>query len=118
MCDEEFREPLQFRFFEENYVLNFIESLRKEKKITYAAIGRILNCKRNTALRLMRGEIRLDLKRAMILLRYFGYEFVISELTNQCDFPEDYKLDQEALGAEFDIENNPELYKEKDLDKN
>ena len=62
MCDEDNYFPLMYRIFEEEYVLNFIESLRKENKISYAGIGRIVGCKRNTAQRLMRGEIRFDLK--------------------------------------------------------
>lgn len=115
MCNENKSVPIMIRVFEEGYVLNFIESLRKKNKISYAGIGRIVGCNRSMALKLMRGDIKLDLKRAVKLLRYFGYEFLISKVSidEECSSIKDYELDQEVIEAEIDIMNNPE-YKEED----
>lgn len=115
MYDENDCFPLMYRVFEEGYVLNFIESLRKEHKISYAGIGRIVNCNRSMALKLMRGDIKLDLKRAIKLLRYFGYEFLISKIDFDADIAlsQDIEANQEAFDAEFDIMNNPEYREDK-----
>lgn len=115
MCDEDNYFPLMHRVFEEGYVLNFIESLRKEHKISYAGIGRIVNCNRSMALKLMRGDIKLDLKRAIKLLRYFGYEFLISKIDIDAEdfLPQDIEADQEAMEAEIDIMNNPDFVEDK-----
>lgn len=115
MCDEDNYFPLMHRVFKEGYVLNFIESLRKEHKISYAGIGRIVNCNRSMALKLMRGDIKLDLKRAIKLLRYFGYEFLISKIDVDADtaLSQDIEANQEALEAEFDIMNNPKYREDK-----
>lgn len=115
MCDEDNYTPIMFRVFEEEFILNFIESLRKKNKISYAGIGRIIGCDRSQALRVLRGDYRMDIKKAIKILRYFDYELLISKIDVNVDsaLPQDFEADQEALEAEVDIFNNPEYREDK-----
>jgi len=100
---EEKMELFQMRFFSEKEIVNFLKNLIKEQKLTHADIGYLFNLDDSTVSDLLRGKYHLNVDRLILLLRYFGYELLISKLDvdENTALYEDYELDQDMIDFEI-----------------
>jgi transcriptional regulator with XRE-family HTH domain len=110
---EEKRELLQIRFFTEEEVVGFLKSFIKKKGLTHADIGYLFNLDDSTVSDLLRGKYHLNVDRLILLLRYFGFELLISELdlNENNALNQDYELDQDMCDFEMYLLENKEQKK-------
>ncbi|MEQ8192381.1 MAG: helix-turn-helix transcriptional regulator [Candidatus Eremiobacterota bacterium] len=107
MCEEEgFEEKnelFQMRFFSEKEIADFLKNLIKTQGLTHADIGYLFNLDDSTVSDLLRGKYHLNVDRLILLLRYFGYELLISQLDvdENTALNEDYDLDQDMIDFEM-----------------
>ena len=97
----------QFRVLNESDISSFIDGCRKQDKVTLEGIGHMIGGRgKSTVSRILSGKNSFSISDVIIILRYFGYELLISKLeVNGENFSqEDYELDQKVMEFEEDIE--------------
>lgn len=110
-CDEA-NEVINFsmRILQESDINEFVNNLRKYKKISLEGLGRMINRDKGSVSRIFDGKDNMHFRvsELIIILRYFGYELSIQkfDIPGECYNEEDYRLEQKIMEFEEDIEEN------------
>ncbi len=98
-------------------LLFILEKLRKDNKLSYAGVGRILRplnekpLDRSVVLRLFNGFHKFDIPKVIRFLEQFGKQLCICDIPYSEPSIEEAERQNELFDVSFELHNNPE-YKE------
>lgn len=103
-------EDLSFYCDDRRFALDFINMVRKQKRLNLKALAKIWSVEECTASRILSGKYPLVVDRFIDILNYLGYRLLIEpvEFIPEIGEPDFSRLDE----VSFDIESDPDKYKE------